>query len=256
MVFREVVDGFHPFHLRWNLSPGPRRLVADVTVVTSRGHRLARASRQLQHLSASFSVDAKDFFQPFWPQSLPTGTEPTQDWVWNSLETLALTSLLLSHPTQPQAEINYLLEAASLAVRRMPRLLTLELWNGNGNEHGCLFRYSYDSTSRTASLTWKGTWAINITKRTADSWRETCRQRTGIQSEIQVERLNFRPPLLTESVAVFLSLRDRVATNRVSRPPSTFFLVPLVELSSNQSAPLHLSLLKESKSPAALCSSC
>lgn len=164
VVFKEILDGFHPFHLRGNPRPGPRPPVAHVTAA-SFGYRLARASRQLQHLSASFAIDAKDFFQPFWPRVLPTNTKPTQDWMWSSLETLALTSLLLFHPTQPHAEINYLLEAASLAVRRMPRLLTLELWNGNGNEHGCIFRYSYESNSRTASLTWKGTWAINITIR-------------------------------------------------------------------------------------------
>lgn len=225
-------------------------------IAASLGHRLARASRQLQHLSASFAIDAKDFFQPFWLQFLPTSTEPTQDWMWSSLETLALTSLLLSHPRQSHAEINYLLEAASLAVRRMPRLLTLELWNGNGNEHGCIFRYSYDSKSRTASLTWKGTWTINITKRTADSWRDTVRQRTGVGAEIQVEGMDFRTPLLTESVAVFLNLRDRVATNRVSRLSSPFFLMLFVELSSKQSDPLHVSLLEVTKSPPALCSSC
>lgn len=68
--------------------------------------------------------------------------------------------------------------------------------------------------------------------------------------------MDFRTPLLTESVAVFLNLRDRVATNRVSRLSSPFFLMLFVELSSEQSDPLHVSLLEVTQSPSALCSSC
>lgn len=223
MIFLEVTDGWNPLHQLWALPAIP---TGNVSLIEhpSLGLRLAKVSRQLQHLSLSFVIDAKDFFQPFWPQLSTNSTEVAQDWAWNRLETLALTTKHLRHQTMPESDINYLLEAASLAVRRMPQLLILELWNGNDNEHACLFRYSYDSISRTASLTWKGTWAIDFTQRTASCWKETVRQRTGFEAEIQVETLSLRPPLLAESVSVFLNLRDRVATNRVSRqlPPHCF----------------------------------
>lgn len=171
----------------------------------------------------SFAIDAKHFFEPFWPQPWTKSTEVAQEWAWSRLETLALTSQLLRDPTQSESEINELLEAASLAVRRMPRLHTLEIWNGNGNEHACIFRYSYNAIPRTVSLTWKATWAINITQRTANCWKETALQKTGFEAEIGLEIENFRPPLMTESVAIFLNLRDRVATNRVSRFPPPLF---------------------------------
>lgn len=195
--------------------------VMDHGVVDKRstGISLARASRQLQHLSASFVTDARYFFQPFWPQTSGSRAETAEDWTWSKLETLALTAHLLSRSHQSEEDINYLLEAVSLAVRRMPKLQTLEIWNGNGNEHACLFRYSYDPSSRRASLTWKGTWDVEITQRTACSWEDTVRQKTGVETAIRFEKLEFDPPLMREAVALFLDLRDRVATDKVGRTP-------------------------------------
>lgn len=109
-----------------------------------------------------------------------------------------------------------------MAVRRMPSLRTLEIWNGNGIDHACLFRYSYDPNSRRASLTCKGTWEIEITQRTANCWDETVRQKTGLGTAIRFEKLEFDPPFMTEAVALFLDLRDRVATDKVSTSSPNF----------------------------------
>lgn len=207
-ICEEALDGFSPF---WRLR------ISKQHPRPSLGLSLARASRQLQHFCASFAIDARYFFAPFWPGASSASTDISEEWSWSNLETLALTSKLLSAPTQSEEDVNCLLEAASLAVRRMPKLLTMELWSGNGKEHGCLFRYSYDSSSRTASLTWKGTWTIDITERTARSWGATVRQRTGFEAEIQVDPLELHAPHMTEAVACHLDLRDRVATARVSR---------------------------------------
>lgn len=207
-ILEEVEDGFSLLY---------RTRYAEQVFRPSLGLSMARASRQLQHFSTSFAIDAKYFLQPFWPEASNVSTDISDEWSWSRLETLALTSKLLASPKQSVEDVNYLLEATSLAVRRMPKLLTMEIWCGNGMEHACLFRYSYDSDSRTASLTWKGTWTVDITERTARSWRETVRQRTGVGAEIQVERLAFRAPLMTEAVALYLDLGDRAATTRVSR---------------------------------------
>ena len=207
-IFEEVMDGFSFGHLTLDVEQQPR---------VSLGLSLARMSQRLQHFSASFAIDARHFFQPFSREASTTSVEVADDWVWAKLETLALTSKLLTSPRQSEEDINHLLEAASLAVRRMPRLHTMEIWNGNGDEHACLFRYSYDPDSRTASLTWKGTWTIGITRRTARSWRRTVRQRTGVAAEIQIEEIYIPRPFMTEAVARLLYLRDRVATKRVSR---------------------------------------
>ncbi|KAI7778057.1 hypothetical protein LA080_002632 [Diaporthe eres] len=211
VIFTEVLDSLHPLHQLWS-----QPAISNVLGIQrpSVGLCSAKASRQLQHLSVSFAIDAQDFFLPFWPQPLTTSTEVAQEWVWSSLETLALTSQLLRDPGQPESDINRLLEAASFAVRRMPRLHTLELWNGNGNDHACIFRYSYDPTSRRPSLFWRGTWPIRITRRTANCWRQTVLQMTGFEAEIQLETSNIRAPVMAEFVAMSLNLWDRVATNR------------------------------------------
>jgi hypothetical protein len=218
-LFEDGRDGFSPAHSMLGFQVGPNSLRVDSL---SLGLCMARASRQLQHLSASFVVDARHFFQPFWPQPSTARTANTKGWVWSRLETMALTSQLLFSPHESEEDINYLLEATSRAVRRMPKLHTLEIWNGNGDEHACLFRYSYDPGSRRASLTWKGTWAIDITQRTKDSWSETVRQKTGLGGAIRIEKMTIHRPFMVEAAAIFLDLQMRVITERVSKfPPSS-----------------------------------
>lgn len=211
-LFETALDDFSPVSSLFGFALGSCRSDSP-----SLGLSLARTSRQLQHLSASFATDAKYFFQPFWPPASDSRAVTSEYWAWSRLETVALTSQLLRCPQQPEDEVNYLLEAASMAVRRMPKLRTLEIWSGNGIDHACLFRYSYDPNSRRASLTWKGTWEIEITQRTANCWDETVRQKTGLGTAIRFEKLELDPPFMIEAVALFLDLRDRVATDRVSR---------------------------------------
>lgn len=179
---------------------------------------LARVSRQLRHLAASFVVDAKDFFQPFWPRPPTARPINTDEWVWNELETLALTSKLLRRPNKNQKEVNRLLEAVSVAVRRMPKLRTLEIWNGDDEQHGCIFRYSYSPASRRVSLGLKGTRKINISQDTRRSWGETVRQKVIMENDIDFwfEKLNIGTPCQAEAVAWFLESPDRVATEGVT----------------------------------------
>jgi hypothetical protein len=142
-IFEDCDKEFYPT-IRW-LTPEYTSRVNSPAL----GLALARASRHLEHLSASFIIDAKDFLASFWPQiSAPTSASDLLDgYIWDKLTSLALTSQLLA-PENPFKRINDLLQAAGIAARRMPRLRVMEIWNGKDNNHGCLFRYHNDKTAR------------------------------------------------------------------------------------------------------------
>ncbi|KAG8166778.1 hypothetical protein KVR01_002467 [Diaporthe batatas] len=203
-------------------------LLGSLPVSCALGLGLAGVSRQLRHLAASFVVEASHFFQPFWPQPPNARPTNTSEWVWEKLETLALTSSLLRRPHENAKEVNQLLEATSMAVRRMPRLRTLEMWNGDDDRHACVFRYSYSPASRRASLTLLGTSEIGITEDTERSWDETVRQKTVMdwseEVRIRFERLEITPPFMAEAVSWFLEQRDRVATPKVGETPFKLLL--------------------------------
>lgn len=117
---------------------------------------LARASLEFKHLSASFIVDARDFF-------LTDGT-------WPALTTLALTSRLLA-PDAKQDGIDGMLKAAAAAAERMPSLETMEIWNGREGLAG-LFRYRSARRGRTAGITWRGTWDLCLGRDVVQAWAD------------------------------------------------------------------------------------
>ncbi|KAL2691360.1 hypothetical protein Neosp_001744 [[Neocosmospora] mangrovei] len=97
----------------------------------------------LEHLSASFMVDAQDFFNADRPLGNPCR--------WEKLEFLALTSRLLD-PEDKNSRLTNLLCAAGEFALRTPRLRTMILWYGNKNK-AYAFIYKRDDTS----ITWHGT---------------------------------------------------------------------------------------------------
>lgn len=117
---------------------------------------VARASLGIKHLSASFIVDARDFF-------LTDGT-------WPNLTTLALTSRLLA-PDAKQDGIDGMLKAAAAAAERMPSLETMEIWNGREGVAG-LFRYRSSRRGRTAGITWRGTWDLYLDRDVIHAWAD------------------------------------------------------------------------------------
>ncbi|KAI0857112.1 hypothetical protein F4860DRAFT_518243 [Xylaria cubensis] len=116
------------------------------------GASLAHDSSLLEHLSVSFAIDARAFFQDFWPGALPVpmvclvekqrqpdqwktnDTNPGQSLCtaagkkWPRLKSLALTSVLL-HPRSLNSMIDNLLQAAANAAVEMPSLQIMEIWN-------------------------------------------------------------------------------------------------------------------------------
>ncbi|CAH0026322.1 unnamed protein product [Clonostachys rhizophaga] len=106
---------------------------------------IAQASLNLECLSASYLADASFFFDACDPSMM-----------WPNLRSMALTSQLL-RPETSKRTINALLQKAATAVLGMPKLETLEIWNGRKGV-AALLRYQ---PSR-ATLTWKATWELDI----------------------------------------------------------------------------------------------
>ncbi|OTA00900.1 hypothetical protein A9Z42_0012070 [Trichoderma parareesei] len=116
---------------------------------------LAQRSLRLETLGASFLVDARDFFRSSKPE-----------WTWPSLRSLTLTSQHLES-TRSSYEINDMLKLAAQVALAMPKLETVEIWNG-GPGHAAVFRYSGKKGG--ATLEWIGTWDLFIDSEAVDAW--------------------------------------------------------------------------------------
>ncbi|KEY65638.1 hypothetical protein S7711_07887 [Stachybotrys chartarum IBT 7711] len=126
-------------------------------------HTLARASLQLSTLSASFMVDARYFF------------EAREDsWKWESLTCLALTSKVLTDDAEV-ADINGLLRGAAAAALNMPKLETLELWNGREGL-AMLFRYQGPRDRQPAIITVRGTFELVLGSAVTQAWDAVARR--------------------------------------------------------------------------------
>ncbi|KAM5383515.1 hypothetical protein ACJZ2D_001964 [Fusarium nematophilum] len=94
----------------------------------------------LTTLSASFMADAGYFFAA------------RQDlWTWDKLTSLALTSRVLTNDADT-LDINNMLRDAAAAALKMPRLDTMELWNGRRGV-AMLFRYQRARDGQSAVIT-------------------------------------------------------------------------------------------------------
>ncbi|RDW75621.1 hypothetical protein BP5796_06442 [Coleophoma crateriformis] len=89
----------------------------------------ASKSRNFERLSISYMIDAQQF------------------------------SILTQ--TAPQKEISALLYDASLAALNMPQLESMVFWNSKHGE-ACAVIYQRNKASRNATLTWRGTWDLEL----------------------------------------------------------------------------------------------
>ena len=147
----DYVTPFQGLYEPGNLEPVR---TADVAVGTA----LAEASLDLEHLSASFIVEAREFFQAIH-----------STWIWSKLLSLVLTSRLLV-PGGSYAEINGILQEAAAAVMKMSRLNAMELWNG-GRGLACVFRYQAYPGQQSAAIIWRGNWNLPLEPRVIRSWQ-------------------------------------------------------------------------------------
>ncbi|KAK3681470.1 hypothetical protein B0T22DRAFT_523732 [Podospora appendiculata] len=155
------------------------------------GEVIAKASRRLEHLSASFMIDAKDFFNPSICQSL------------------AMTSELLD-PDQSPVLINNLLKKAGATAGRMPKLRTMEIWFGKWDSHGTIFRYHNDDRLG-ATITWQSTWRLAIEPDVIRTWTKTVYLNTRHERfNLDFEVMPMDGTSFPASVLRHLKLKDRV----------------------------------------------
>lgn len=162
------------------------------------GAAFARKSLGLEHLSVGFLADAYHFFQACQP-----------DWQWDQLQSLCLTSRLMSKTTPN--ETNQLLTLAAQTVPRMPKLETLTLWNGARKE-ACSFTYC----RRYGTITWRGTWDLRLKKSTLDAWQPISRLEKHLIQDVVRSHGDAIKCLGLDSVVDTISLKQIVAENSQS----------------------------------------
>lgn len=136
---------------------------------------VASISLRLEHLSASFIIDASYFF---YNRKL--------SWEWPSLISLTLTSRLLS-PYKSSVEIDNMLREAAAAAIKMPNLKIMEIWHGQDGL-ATLFRYQV-TREGSAILTCRATWQFALRPPVVQAWEAVAQTRyshgyTVIQEEL------------------------------------------------------------------------
>lgn len=87
---------------------------------------------------------------------------------WETLTCLALTSRVLTDDADV-AEINGMLRDAAAAALKMPKLETLELWNGRKGV-AMLFRYQKAQDGQSAIITVRGTFELALGSTVTQAW--------------------------------------------------------------------------------------
>jgi hypothetical protein len=152
----------------------------DIETTSAVDLRLAKAftakSHHLEHLSISYMIDAQQFFTSY--QQLPC--------TWNLLQSLTLTSSTLAR-TAPHQNIHTLLRNASSIVLKMPQLTTMVLWNSEPG-HACAVIYHRHIASAMATLTWRGTWNLELSDTVVESWKNVVPSPCYLQLEKEALR--------------------------------------------------------------------
>lgn len=158
-----IFENFHSQYPRagFELCSPTRALPPDL------GETLFEVSRGFESLSASFMLDARDFFASLELQ--PSAR-------WPNLTTLVLTSQLLA-PDEDPADIAKMLTEAASAVARMPQLKSMEIWNGR-EELAALFRYQL-IRDQPSVITWRATWHLALQPSVVRAWEAVNARRSG-----------------------------------------------------------------------------
>ncbi|KAN0089526.1 hypothetical protein V8E51_019786 [Hyaloscypha variabilis] len=140
---------------------------------------IALASLKLEHLAASFIVDASHFFE----------IEPS--WEWPNLISLVLTSTVLT-PDENSVDIGAMLQAAAAAAAaaiKMPQLETMEIWNGRKGL-AALFKYQAFRDIQEAIIIWRGTWKLTIEPSIIQAWETVVHRYDGWRFNLVEEQLD------------------------------------------------------------------
>ncbi|KAI0453696.1 hypothetical protein F5B21DRAFT_515270 [Xylaria acuta] len=121
---------------------------------------IALVSLKLEHLATSLIVDASHFFE----------MEPS--WEWPNLTSPVIISKLLM-ADETSIEIGAMLRVAAAAAIKMPRLGTIEIWNGRKGLT-TLFKYQAFRDIQQALITWRAVvhqydgWRLNLVQERLD----------------------------------------------------------------------------------------
>ncbi|PNP55233.1 hypothetical protein THARTR1_04375 [Trichoderma harzianum] len=136
------------------------------------GAALAKRSVDFESLSASFLVEANDFFRAY-----------KREWTWKALRSLTLTSMYLDSKRSSE-EINGMLKAAGDAALAMPMLRDLEIWNG-GPGHAAIFEYHGQRGE--AYIAWHSTWNLTIDSHAVKAWEAVAFKNHGCRLGVRDE---------------------------------------------------------------------
>ncbi|KID94816.1 hypothetical protein MAJ_09229, partial [Metarhizium majus ARSEF 297] len=141
--------------------------------------KLANASLHLTTLSASFMADDGFFFAA------------RQDtWKWEKLTSLVLTSRVLTHNADP-LDINNMLRDAAAAALKMPRLETMELWNGRRGV-AMLFRYQRARNGQSVIIPVRGTSDFSLGVAATEAWDMVARRHRHGRVVVQTSSIDSR----------------------------------------------------------------
>ena len=136
----------------------------DIEITSAVDLELAKAfaakSHHLERLSLSYMIDAQQFFTSC--QQRPC--------TWNLLQSLTLTSSTLARKAPHQNVYTLLRNASSIALK-MPQLKTMVLWNSEPGQ-ACAVIYQRHTASAMATLTWRGTWDLELSDDVVESWKK------------------------------------------------------------------------------------
>lgn len=163
---------------------------------------VALASLELEHLAASFIIDASHFF------------EMRPSWDWPNLASLVITSKSLA-PNEDSVKIGAMLQTAAAAAIKMPQLKTMEIWNGRKGL-AALFKYHVSRDIRRAIITWRGTWELTMEPSTIQAWEAVVnRYHGGWRLHLVQERLD-KAAIKSHGDAIYYLM----LSNQVIRPIS------------------------------------
>ncbi|KAH6995137.1 hypothetical protein EDB80DRAFT_586633 [Ilyonectria destructans] len=137
------------------------------------GAAFAARSLKLEQLSVSFIADAQYFFEACQPQ-----------WRWNHLQSLTLTSRLMSPKSFP-LQITYMLQNAGKAAFFMPRLEVMTMWNSIKGE-ACAFTYR----KKDGLITWRGTWEFKLEHTVLKVWKRAVQEYGRHEFRVETQLLD------------------------------------------------------------------
>ncbi|OIW24609.1 hypothetical protein CONLIGDRAFT_685569 [Coniochaeta ligniaria NRRL 30616] len=167
-------------------------------------HSFVRASINLEEASMAFIIDVRHFFAKFYyrlKHGHVNGMEGTP--YWPNLTRLALTFTAL-RPHRPSDELlRTILHAVGCAAERMPKLETLELWNGT-EAYGAVFRYERSHQTITILTSWSATFHLDPV--VIEQWSRVALKHTGLELLVKTGQIP-APQHSYGSVLRFLKLR-------------------------------------------------